>query len=269
MKKKYLPFLIIGISILTFFLIMAFFPFIFTQYDRKQSFDPWLLSSKEHILGTNYLGYDIFTELVYGTKETILVGVLSSVLATTIGTTIGILAAKKGVIGCIFNGLINIFVLLPKLITLIVITTFIGNSIFNLIILISIFSSINIAKSIRTKVIQIKSSPYIEICKMYGYNKLHIALYHYLPNLKDIILTNFLICITSCIMMESTLSFLGLSNIYYPTWGVMINLAKERGAIIRKAYAYLLSPCICIMLLSLSFYFIYLYINAKNNTIQE
>lgn len=269
MKKKYLPFLIIGISILTFFLVMAFFPSIFTAYDRKQSFDPWLSSNKEHLLGTNYLGYDIFTELVYGAKETILVGVLSSVLATSIGTIIGILAAKKGLIGFIFNGLINIFVLLPKLITLIVIASFIGHSTFNLIILISIFSSINIAKSIRSKVIQIQSSPYIEICKMYGYSKFHIALYHYLPNLKDIILTNFLLCITSCIMMESTLSFLGLGNIYYPTWGVMINLAKERGALIRKAYTYLLSPCICIMLLSLSFYFIYLYINNKNNIIQE
>lgn len=269
MKKKYLPFLIIGLTILTFFLIMAIFPSIFTSYGRKQSFEPWQVSSKEHILGTNYLGYDNFTELVYGARETILVGIVSSALATIIGIIIGILAAKKGIIGLIFNGLINIFILLPKLITLIVLATFLGNSIINLIILISIFSSINIAKNIRTKAIQIQNSPYIEICKMYGYSKFHIAAYHYLPNLKDIILTNFLLCITSCIMMESTLSFLGLGNIYYPTWGVIINLAKTRGALIRHAYSYILAPCICIMLLSLSFYFIYLYINNKNNIIQE
>ncbi len=269
MKKKYLPFLIIGVSILLFFTIVAIFPQLFTSYDRKMSFGPWLSPSKEHLLGTNSLGYDIWTELIYGTKDTMLVGILSSILTIVIGLVVGILAAQKGIIGAIFNGLINIFVLIPKLITLIVLAAFIGSSNLNLIILIALFPWVGLARSVRAKIIHMKTEPFIEVCSLYGYSKYHTVIHHILPNLKDIILSKFLLSITGCIMMESTLSFLGFGNIYYPTWGVMINFARSKGALIRGAYNYLLSPCICIMLLSLSFYFISLYIDAKSSTIQE
>jgi peptide/nickel transport system permease protein len=62
---------------------------------------------------------------------------------------------------------------------------------------------------------------------------------------------------------------LGFGDLYHPTWGTMINFAYKRGAFIRQAYHYLLTPGICIMLLSLSFYLISLYIDGRKNTIQE
>lgn len=79
-----------------------------------------------HFLGTNALGYDIFTELVYGTRQTLLIGVSSSVLTLVLGSVIGTLAAGKSVVGGVLNGIINIFVLLPKLVTMIVLATFLG-----------------------------------------------------------------------------------------------------------------------------------------------
>ena len=69
-------------------------------------------------------------------------------------------------------------------------------------------------------------------------------------NLYDVLLSRFLLGVNnSCIMMESTLSFLGFGDLYYPTWGTMINFAYKRGAFLRQAYEYLLSPGVCIMLL--------------------
>ena len=65
-------------------------------------------------------------------------------------------------------------------------------------------------------------------------------------------MTRLLLGITTCIM-ESTLSFLGFGNLYYPTWGVMINFARNRGALVHQAYGYLIAPCLCIAFLSLSF----------------
>lgn len=70
-------------------------------------------------------------------------------------------------------------------------------------------------------------------------------------------------------MMESTLSFLGFGDLYHPTWGSMINFAYNRGAFIRQAYNYLLTPGVCIMLLSLSFYLISLYFERRRDTIEE
>ncbi len=72
-----------------------------------------------------------------------------------------------------------------------------------------------------------------------GYSRRHIIL-HILPNLYDVLLSRFLLGVNSCIMMESTLSFLGFGDLYYPTWGTMINFAYKRGAFLRQAYGCLL-----------------------------
>lgn len=269
MKRKRLPFLIIGLLILALFLLMAICPQAFSKFDRKASYGQWLPPSAEHILGTNYLGYDIFTELVYGARDTLTVGLLASVISLAIGITVGLLASIKGVVGTVFGGLINIFVMLPRLIILIVLSAFLGSSPINLIILIATFSWVGTARAVRAKVQTLKVQPFVEASVMYGYSKAHIAVRHLLPNLYDVLLSRFLMGINSCIILESTLSFLGFGNLYYPTWGVMINFARSRGAILIGAYQYLIAPCVCIMLLSLSFYFISLYIDARQSTIND
>ena len=268
MKKRILT-LAVGLLLLALFLLMAFFPGLFSDYGQKEMFDPWLASSSEHILGTNALGYDIFTELVYGTRETLLIGMASSLITLFLGTAIGTISTCKGLVGGMFNGVINVFILLPKLITLIVLASFIGNSSLNLIILIAAFSWVGTARNVRAKVIHLNAQPFVESCVIYGYNRAHIVLRHIIPNLQDVLLSRFLLGVNSCIMMESTLSFLGFGDLYHPTWGTMINFAYKRGAFIRQAYNYLLVPGICIMLLSLSFFFLSLYFEGKKQAIIE
>lgn len=263
MKLKRLLPLTVGLAVLTVFIVVAFFPHLFTPYGQKEMFKAWLTSTAEHLLGTNSLGYDIYTELIYGTQETLLVGIASSAAALALGTVIGSLSTLRGFVGVIFNGLINVFVLLPKLITLIVLASFVGGSVKNLIILIAVFSWVGVARSIRSKVIHLNAQPFIENCIIQGYSSFHIIFRHILPNLYDILMAKFLLSINSCIMMESTLSFLGFGDLYHPTWGTMINFAYKRGAFIRGAYNYLLSPGICIVLLSLAFYLISLYFEQR------
>ncbi len=268
MRKKRLPFLVLGIAILLFFLIMACFPQAFTDCGRKESFGAWLPPSSEHILGTNSLGYDIFAEVVYGAKDTLTVALASGVISLIFGIIIGLLSAQKGVLGGLFSVLTNVFVMMPKLVVFIVVAAFVGSTTLNLIILISAFGWASTARAVRAKVIHIRSQEYIEICKTYGFSHVHTAVRHILPNLSDVILSRFLLGVNGCIMAESTLSFLGFGNLYYPTWGVMINFARAGGAIIRGAYQYLLAPCVCLMLLSLSFYFISLYFDGKRDSAQ-
>lgn len=266
--KRFLP-LFAGLALLTVFLLMAAFPQLFTAYGRKEMFSPWLKPCAQHLLGTNAMGYDIFTELVYGTRQTLFIGVTSSVLTLVLGALIGTLAAGKGPLAGFFNGLINVFVLLPKLVTLIVLATFVGSSPWNLIVLICAFSWVGIARNVRAKVIHLNGQTFIENCIIQGYSKPHIIVHHIIPNLYDVLMCRFLLGVNSCIMMESTLSFLGFGDLYYPTWGTMINFAYKRGAFIRQAYSCLLAPGVCIMLLSLSFYFISLYFEKRMDTISE
>ena len=237
MRKQHIP-LLLGIVVLSLFLTAALFPTVFTAYGQKETFGPWLIPSAEHLLGTNALGYDIFTELVCGTRQTLLVGVSSSILTLLLGSVIGTLAAGKGFLG-------------------------------GLILLIAAFSWVGTARNVRAKVIHLNAQPFIENCMIQGYSRRHIILRHILPNLYDVLLSRFLLGVNSCIMMESTLSFLGFGDLYHPTWGTMINFAYKRGAFLRQAYGYLLSPGVCIMMLSLSFYLISLYFEHRQAAIQE
>ena len=268
MRKRRVP-LVLGGILLLIFLIAAVFSTVFSSYGQKEMFAPWLTPSSEHLLGTNALGYDIFTELIYGTRQTLLIGVSSSILMLVLGSVIGTLSAGKGVVGGALNGAINIFVLLPKLVTMIVLATFLGSSSRNLILLIAAFSWVGTARSVRAKVIHLNAQPFIENCVIQGYSHGHIILHHIIPNLYDVLLSRFLLGVNSCIMMESTLSFLGFGDLYYPTWGTMINFAYKRGAFLRQAYEYLLSPGVCIMLLCLAFYAVSLWLTARKETISE
>lgn len=266
MKKRAVP-LWLGLAILLVFLLAALSPSIFTGYGQKEMFAQWLPPSAEHLLGTNALGYDIFTELVYGTRQTLLVGVAASVLTLLLGALIGTAAAGKGALGGVFSGAINVFVLLPKLVTMIVLAAFLGGSGWRLIVLIALFSWVGTARAVRAKVVHLNAQPFIENCVIQGYSHRHIVWRHLLPNLYDVLLSRFLLGVNSCIMLESTLSFLGFGDLYYPTWGTMINFAYKRGAFLRQAYAYLLSPGVCIMLLSLSFFLISLYLERRQSVI--
>ena len=259
----------LGLALLMLFLAAALFPGAFTNYGLKDMAAAWLAPSAEHPLGTNGLGYDILTEILYGTRDTLFVGVMSSVLTLALGAAIGTLAAQKGLLGALSNGLINVFVLLPRLITLIVLAAFLGSGRWNLIRLIATFSWVGTARAVRARVMHLNSQTFIESCVIQGYGRLHIVLRHALPNLYDVLISRFLLGVNGCIMMESTLSFLGFGDLYHPTWGTMINFAYKRGAFMRQAYNYLLAPGVCIMLLSLAFYFISLYFEARRETIQE
>lgn len=126
MKKKGIFPLCIGLALLAVFLLAAIAPGVLTPYGPKELFARWLPSGGAHLLGTNAMGYDIFTELVYGARQTLLAGVLSSILALALGALIGILSTFRGWLGGAFNALIQIFILLPKLIALIVLAAFLA-----------------------------------------------------------------------------------------------------------------------------------------------
>lgn len=267
MKKRHLP-LILGLAILLLFLVIALFPSLFSTYGRKEMFRQWLPLSKEHLLGTNYLGYDIYTELLYGTRDTIFIGVSSSILSLLLGLGIGTLSSQEGPIGAFFSALTNLFVYLPKLVTLIVLSTFLGSSSLHLILLISAFSWVGTSRVVKGKILHLSSAPFIENCELLGYSKLHTITHHYVRNLQDVVVSRFLAGATSCIMMESTLSFLGFGDLYHPTWGTMVNYAWKRGAMLRHAYNYLLAPGIAIMVLTLSFFFLSLFFERRQEEIE-
>ena len=265
MKRKIS--LIIGLIILIIFLAMMITPQLFTSYGLKEMFEIWSKPSLTHLLGTNDLGYDIATELIYGARNTLLTGLLAGFGSLLLGIIMGILSTLKNALGVIIQGIINIFVMLPKMVVLIVLAAFLPHTSLVLGLLITGLSWVGVAREVKAKVLLLRHEPFMESMMMLGYNKAHIVIYHLLPNLKDVIVTRALLGISSAIMMESSLSFLGLGDTYHPTWGTMMSLAYKRGAFFRGMYSYLLAPGICISLVALSFYLISLYFEQKGDDV--
>ena len=260
---------IIGSLIFLVFLLFSIFPSFFAPYELKFMDEPWLGCSSSHLLGTNKLGYDIFSELIYGTRETLIIGIFSSMFSLILGSIIGALSCENNILGRLSNILINTMAMLPRLITLVVLATFINSSRITIILLISIFSFSQSGKAIGVRVRMLMHESFIENLEIEGFSKSHILIFHIIPNLRDLIITRFLLGINSSIMMESSLSFLGFGDIYHPTWGTMVNLAYRNGAYLRRSFNYLLSPGIAIMLLTLSFYLISTSIEEQSDMIKE
>ena len=209
-----------GIPAADRFALFAFAPGLFTGYGQKELFTKWLPVGRGHLLGTNAMGYDIFTELIYGARQTLLVGVLSSILTLILGAGIGILGSFRGWVGQIFNGLIQIFLFCFRSSS--------RSSYWQ-----RFFRQLRRASDRSDRGVQLGrhgtrgackgfcscTQPFIESCRILGYSRAHIAVRHILPNLSDVLLSRFLLGVNSCIMMESTLSFLGLGDLYRPTWG--------------------------------------------------
>lgn len=273
MKRAYLRqhlSLWIALAILTVFALFALFPRVFSMYDVKQLFEPWQKPSTQHLLGTNDMGYDVWSELVTATATTIAVALSSALLSTALGVAIGVVAGSKSkVVSTVFSGLIDVFLAVPKLPLMVVLAAFLPKNNVTTALLIAMLSWVTTARLIKVNTQEILSAPYITQLYVLGVDRSSIYLRHIVPNLSRVVLSRLIVATSSAVLTQSTLGFLGLTDLTQPTWGSMINFAYKRGGFLREAYGWLLSPAICIALLALAFSLIGRYIEARNKRVMD
>lgn len=260
----------LGIAILLTFAVFALFGEKIAPYSSRESFDKFLPCSREHIFGTNNLGYDIFSQLIVATRSTLIVGISSAVACLVIGVAIGLLAGYiGGITGEAVNGIINFFLLVPMLPCAIVIASYTNGGKISIILTISLLCWCSTARAVRAKTMSVKNSDYVRALKSMGYGEMRILLRHTLPNVMDVALAKFMPSVASCIMIEATLSFLGMGSVTDVTWGVMIQNAFNYGGILLGKYNWILAPGGAIMLLQLAVYMINQYIEFRRKIVQE
>jgi len=266
-KKIYL---VLGLSLLFLFTIWALFPGVFAPYDIKHSFKPFLKPSSVHFLGTNDLGYDIFSELVHATFTTLTIGLTAAFVTIVIGGVIGLLAGYlQGVSGDILDGVINIFLLIPMLPMVIAVSAFFGSNNRNIVIIIAMLGWCSTAKAVRARVRQLKQMEFVEALITLGMDKKHIIFFHILPNTWHIISAQYILTVANCMLTEASVSFMGLGDVTRVTWGGMISTAFKRGGFVKGQINWYLSPGVCITLCVLAFLWINLYVREKNQLTGE
>lgn len=208
--------------------------------------------SAEHILGTDDAGKDVFSQLIYGARVSLLVGFTASFMTMVIGTTVGLVAGYfGGKVDNILMRFVDFLLVIPDLPLALVIIAVWGRGLPKIIFVIAILGWTYTARLVRSQTLTIKERQYITRAKAVGASNRRIITRHILPQVMPIIVAQSVLDISASILAESSLSFLGLGDPTLVSWGNMLNFAFER-AISRQAWWFLLPPGFAILWVSLA-----------------
>ena len=208
--------------------------------------------SREHPLGTDALGRDILARTAAGGKISLAVGIAATSIRTLIAVILGFIAGFSKKADAVIMRIIDVMLCFPFYVLVLSVMVLLGNSLAHLIMIIAFFTFAPSARLIRTEVLAIKDREFIQICRINGESGLGILCRHILPLLKNTIAVIFTTSVAQAVLMESSLSFLGM-GIQEPqaSWGSMLSVTFDIMNIGAQWYMWLPAG-LCIILLTYS-----------------
>ncbi|UCE11833.1 MAG: ABC transporter permease subunit [Candidatus Thorarchaeota archaeon] len=203
-----------------------------------------------HILGTDQLGRDVFSQMVIGVRITLIIGLVATVITMTIGTMIGLIAGYYGGLSDSFlMRFTDVFFVIPTLVIMIILAAILPPSIYTLIFVIGIFSWPSTARIVRGQVLTIKERTYIERVRSVGGSDVYIMARHVLPAVAPLIVANTVLVTAYAILSEVVLDFFGLGDPNMISWGTMLYQAFGGGAMSSNLWWLVFPPGIAVIVL--------------------
>lgn len=239
--------------ILLLVLIAVFAPFIATQDPTAISIKNALLPpSAEHILGTDSLGRDIFSRMVYAARIALSIGIIAVGIAALIGVILGSIAGYFGNrIDAIIMRFTDIMLCFPSFFLILSVVAIVGPNIFNIMIIIGLTSWMGIARLIRAEILSLKTREFVLASRALGASNFYIITRHLIPNGIGPVLVSFVFGVAGAILTEAALSFLGLGvQPPNPSWG---NILMEGKFVMGVGWWVILFPGLAILITVLGF----------------
>ncbi len=245
----------IGALLILGLIFTAVFADFLSPYDPTERIGrPFESPSAAHKLGTNDIGQDILSELIYGTRISLAVGITAALMAIFIGTSIGLLAGYYSHLDSLLMRFVDVILVIPFLPLLILLAAYLGRSLQNTIIIIGLLIWAGTARVIRSQVLTISKQEYVLAARAVGASDQHIIFHHILPQVSLLAIGQFVLVISTAILLEAALSFLGLGDPITKSWGTILYWAQVRGAFLTPAWLWwVLPPGLLIVCAALGF----------------
>lgn len=250
-------------TLLILFAVMALCsfipPWIDPMYNPMTGVDPDISTttgpSWRHWLGTDFMGRDILSQLMAGARVAFMVGVSAAVMSVFLGTSIGMAAGYMGgFVDTLLMRLAEMIMVMPTLLVVLILSSVFGQlNIWTIVVIIALFRWPGVSRIIRGQTLSLKQRSFVEAAKVAGASHVGIIIRHILPNVLPLAFLFMTFRVTSAIIIEAALAFLGFGDPSTVSWGMMLQWVWKTGHMFTAPY-WLLPPGICISLITLSFY---------------
>jgi peptide/nickel transport system permease protein len=247
-----------GLIILVLFVAMALLaPLLIGResLDVTKVDGPILASpSLQYPLGTDEFGRSVLALVVWGSRISLLVGLLAALVSMLVGSTLGIVAGYRGGFwDALLMRFTDWFLVIPFIPLAVTLAAILGQSLFNIVLVIGLTSWPWTARLVRSQTLSVRERPYVERARGLGARDRQLIAKHVLPNVFPVIFANTILSIALAILAESTLSFIGLGDPLRVSWGAILETAFDEGATTLGAWWWIGAPGVCIVLVVLAF----------------
>jgi peptide/nickel transport system permease protein len=239
-----------GLAVLGFFIALDIVSVFYVPYNPLRPVGPGFAPpSYANFFGTTNLGQDVFSQWMYGTQPTLLVGFLAALMTAVLGVTTGIIAGYISVADEPLMRAADVILTLPALPLLIVAAAFLKPSDINVAILIAVLSWAGMSRTIRSSVLSLKRLPFVEVAVLSNVPSYKVMFVDMLKHTLPLILTYSLFAIGGAILTVASLDFIGVGPVTDNSWGSMISLSNNNNALLQGAWWWALPPGLSIAIL--------------------
>jgi peptide/nickel transport system permease protein len=239
----------LGLALVGAFVLISVFADVIAPHDPWDRFEPYRKPDRHHLLGTNDIGNDILSELIHGSRASLIVGIGAAVIATFLGLFLGLFAGYyKGVLDEALMGITDIFLMIPRIPLIIILAAFLKSSIWLIMLTLGILWWTSTARVVRSRTLQVREMDFVASAKCLGFKDRHIIFSDILPNIFPVVVPKFMLTVATAMISEASLSFLGLGDPSMKSWGLMINFALIKGGLVNEMWWWYLPPGLCIII---------------------
>ncbi len=246
------PKAVIGLVIMAFFILMALFaPLIAPNNPNKYVGLPNQPPTSEHWFGTTGQGQDVFTQLVWGSRISLLIGFSVGILSTILGLVVGMISGYiPGVVDGVLNMFTNVFLLIPGLPLLIALASFLPQGMITVMLVLTFTGWAWPARVFRSQMLCLREKDFVSASVVSGEGVSRIVFSEILPNMLSLVMSSLFGAVIYTIGADAGLAFLGFENVNIVSWGTMLYWASNSSALLQEAWWTFLPPGLCIALVS-------------------